>query len=181
MENNIYNKKGVDASAIVDPTAIIGKNNYIGPGVIIGLNVSIGDNNYIGPYCIIGMPPESRDWLEGFGGRVVIGSNNKLMKQVTVDGGTEHTTSISDNCMLLKNSHVGHDAMIFRNVILGCNVVIGGHCKIMPYSRVDLNSVVNPRVAVPSHVRIGSLSTVLKTSVMEYGKTYAGNPIRLIK
>lgn len=178
--NSLYNRQGIDSTAIVSPNARIGKNNYIGPGVIIGDNVIIGDGNYIGPYCVIGMPPESKEWHKGYTGEVIIGNNNRIYKQTTIDGGTESTTRIFHNCLLLKNSHVGHDALIGDEVILGCNAVIGGWCTLGKGARVDLNSVVNPRVLIPEGVRIGSLSTVLKSSKMVKGRTYAGNPIQAL-
>lgn len=178
--SNLYDLEGIHPTAIVSPNAIIGKGNYIGPYCTIGDNVQIGDNNYIGPGCHIGLPPESKDWFKGYSGKVVIGNKNRLMKQVTVDGGTEAQTRIDDGCMILKNAHVGHDAQIASLVILGCNAVIGGWCMLGTASRVDLNSVVNPRVRIPHGVRIGSLSVVLKSSIMEDRKVYAGNPIKEI-
>ena len=47
QETNIH------PSAIIDPSAKLGKNVQIGPYVIIGKNVEIGEGTKIGPYCVI--------------------------------------------------------------------------------------------------------------------------------
>lgn len=177
---NLYDFEGIHPTAIVSPNAIIGKGNYIGPFCTIGDGVQIGDNNYIGPGCHIGLPPESKEWYKGYTGKVYIGNNNRIYKQSTIDGGTERATVIQSSCMLLKGSHVGHDARISDLVIVGCNVIVGGWVWLQVGSRVDLGSVINPRVVVPQGARIGSLSTVLKSSEMKENKVYAGNPIKEI-
>lgn len=179
--NSIYDMKGIHPTAIVSPNAVIGRNNYIGPYTIIGDHVIIGDNNYIGPHCVIGNPPESRDFLGESTSKVRIGDGNQIMKQVTIDGGTESITTILNNTLLLKNSHVGHDALIGNFVTLTCNVVIGGWVEIGKGCNIGLQSVVNPRTEIPPSVRIGALSLVRRNCELESGKIYGGNPLRYIK
>lgn len=181
--SDLYNRKGISSDALIHPTAIIGKNNYIGAGTKIGQGVRIGDNNYIGPDCIIGDIPESREYLSDIKhhGTVIIGDGNKIMKQVTIDAGTEIDTVINDNNLLLKNAHVGHDATLGSHITLTCNVVIGGHAFISDGCNIGLQSVVNPRANIPSDVRIGALSLVRKGLILKSGYIYAGNPLRQIK
>lgn len=179
--NNLYEYKGISPFAIVHPNARIGKNCYIGPFSVIGANVVIGDNNYIGPQCLIGEPPEHKEYFEGFTGRVVIGSGNKFYKQNTIDGGTEGTTYIGDDNLFLKGAHVGHDSQIKNRVILACDCIIGGHCIIESDSRVDLNSVVNPRIQIPPETRIGAMSFLTKKTKTETRKIYGGSPAKLLK
>lgn len=48
--------KNIYTTAIVSPSALLGKNISIGPFTIIHDNVSIGDNSVIGSHCVIGHP-----------------------------------------------------------------------------------------------------------------------------
>jgi UDP-3-O-[3-hydroxymyristoyl] glucosamine N-acyltransferase len=47
-------KPGVSANAIIDSSAMLGKDVSISAGVIIGANVKIGDRTHIGPNAVIG-------------------------------------------------------------------------------------------------------------------------------
>ncbi len=49
-----YDRKGISDRAIIDPSAILGEDVYIGPGVVIEAGVVIGDNTKIFPQAYIG-------------------------------------------------------------------------------------------------------------------------------
>lgn len=157
-------------------------STFIHPTAIVGPNVTMGENAYIGPYCIIGMPAEHRNWWgKGKPGPVIIGSNARLTKQVTVDAGTNGITEIGDNCWLLKNSHVGHDAKVENDCTLSCNSVVGGHSKIFQHSNLGLGSVVHQWCAVPSYTMLGMNSTWTKKTPLITGSVYVGSPARRVK
>lgn len=147
----------------IDRTAII----Y--PGVIMG------KNNYIGPQCIIGGPAEKIGYLNQIG-KVVIGNNNRFTKQVTIDSGSELITVIKDNCLFLKNAHIGHDASIHHNVILSCNVIIGGWCEIGEDVGMGLGAMTHPRTKVMPRCYLGMSCVYLKNTEAAPGMTYVGNP-----
>lgn len=175
------NNNIIDSSATISPNAVLGKNNYFGHGVKVYDNVQIGDNNYFGAYCIIGAKPESREFFKEAKQRVIIGSNNRFYKQVTIDGSTEQETIIGDNCELLKNSHVGHDAVIWNGVSLRCNAVVGGWCVINKGVVIGLNASIHQRVEIPEDVSIGMNSCVTKRQIINKGFIYGGVPVRQLK
>lgn len=180
MENDLYEvtvRNKIDPSAFVDPTVIIGTGNVICEGVIIRAGVQIGDNNYIGPYSIIGDFPEKTGYFET-PGKVLIGSNNRMTKQVTVDAGTEGPTIIKNNCILLKSAHVGHDAYLHNNVTLSCNAMVGGFTEVGDGCNIGLGAAIHQRLIIPGGVMIGMNSTVTKKSVLQPGRKYAGSPCR---
>lgn len=153
--------------------------NYIHPTAVIGPNVEMGDNNYIGPLCIIGFPAEHKEfWPEKKYGKVIIGNNCKFTGLVTIDAGTTLPTVIHDGVWMLKHSHVGHDAMIHKNVMISCGAKIGGHCEIGDGSNIGLNVVIHQRVIIPDGCMIGMGSVVVKKSELHPGQKYAGNPVR---
>ena len=167
----------ISSFAFVHPNAVLGKGNTIMEGAIIREGVVIGDNNYIGPYCIIGDVPEKKGFFDEFG-MVTIGNNNRFTKQVTIDSGTERTTYIGNNVIMLKNAHVGHDAHIEDGVILSCNVCIGGHTVVGQNTNFGLGSVAHQRLVVLENCMIGMTSTVTKKTKFEPGRKYAGSPAR---
>lgn len=171
MENEI------DGNSFVHHNVIIGTGNIICEGVIIRDGVQIGDNNYFGPYCIIGDFAEKHGYFDKLG-KVLIGSNNRFTKQVTVDSSTEEVTIIKDNCIFLKNAHVGHDAYIHGDVILSCNSVVGGHTIVNKNCNLGLGAVIHQRLTIPENVMIGMNSTITKKTALQPGRKYAGSPAR---
>ena len=181
--NNIYESEHneIHSTAIVHPNVRMGKGNAVCEFSIIGPEVVMGDNNYIGPGCYIGLKPESREFFTTYLGKVQIGSNNRFYKQVTIDGSTDKTTIIMDNCEFLKNAHVGHDAYIWDEVSLRCNAAIGGFCEIHKGVIIGLNASVHQRVEVPKNVSIGMNSCVNRKAKLDENSLYGGVPIRWLK
>ncbi len=168
----------VSSFAFVDPCVIMGKGNTICIGAIVKAGVIMGDNNYIGPYCIIGEMPESLNYVDKNTSKVDIGNNNRFFKQVTIDGGTAYKTIIGNECVLLKNSHVGHDAVLQDNVRLSCNASIGGHTIVGRRSVFGIGSAAHQRLQIPDDVFIGINGVVIKKSNLIPGRVYAGLPVK---
>jgi UDP-N-acetylglucosamine acyltransferase len=180
MESDLYEtlvRNKIHSSAFIDPSVIIGTGNIICEGVIIRSGVQIGDNNYIGPYCIIGDFAEKNAYFH-IQGKVLIGSNNRFTKQVTVDAGTEGPTIVKNNCILLKNAHVGHDAYIHDDVTLSCNAMIGGFTEVKRGCNIGLGAAIHQRLTIPENVMVGMNAAVTKKTVLQPNRKYAGVPAR---
>ena len=171
----------IHPTAIVSDKAIIGKGNYIDAYTVIYDNVTIGDNNHIGAHCIIGDHGESIRFFDKKPYGIIIGNNNRFTKQATIDLGTIQDTIIGNNVLILKNGHVGHDAIIHDNSQVRSNVVIGGHCVINENCIVSLNSVIQPRITLPIGVTIGACSNVTKKSILTPNFVHYGNPCKPIR
>lgn len=167
----------ISAEARVHHNTIMGKGNVICEGVIIREGVQLGDNNFIGPYCIVGDYPEKHGYFDKLG-KVLIGSGNRITKQCTIDSSTDSVTIIKDNVIMLKNSHIGHDAKIESNCVISCNAVVGGHTELGEGCNVGLGAVIHQRLKVPPNNMIGMNTTVTKKTVMRPGRKLVGSPAR---
>lgn len=174
MENNF-----ISHHAVVHAGVKMGNNNVISHGAIIYPGVTMGDWNYIGPYAIVGGPPEKKDFFDKIG-KCLIGSRCRIEKQVTIDSGTEHPTTIGDDVILLKNAHVGHDAILENGVILSCNVCIGGHTIVREKTNFGLGAVAHQRLDIPAGCMIGMNSTITKKTYMAPNCKYIGSPAKYI-
>ena len=83
---------GIHPSAVVDPTAKIGENVYIGANSVVEANAEIGDGTSIGACCYIGQ-------------YVKIGMGNKISPNVT----------IMHRCV------IGHKNIIHPGVVIGAD------------------------------------------------------------
>jgi UDP-N-acetylglucosamine acyltransferase len=154
-------------------------SNRIHPTAIVGPGVRLGRNNYIGPGCIIGGPCESRKkWNPNAPGMVIIGNNNIFTGLVTIDGGMENITIIGNDTFWMKHSHGGHDCTVGDGATISCGAKIGGHASIGGGTNIGLNATIHQRVQVPHDCMIGMGAAVTKRTAMREGYKYAGVPAR---
>ncbi|OIN99169.1 MAG: acyl-[acyl-carrier-protein]--UDP-N-acetylglucosamine O-acyltransferase [Elusimicrobia bacterium CG_4_10_14_0_2_um_filter_56_8] len=138
----------IHPTAIVHASAQLDTDVELGPYVVIGDDVQIGAGTYVGPHCIIefstigrnnqftgaayiGMPPQDYSY-HGEHTRFTMGDNNIIRECVSLHRGSHATslTSIGSGCMLMANSHVGHDCRLGDNIIMVNSAAAAGHVHI---------------------------------------------------
>lgn len=154
------------------------RENFIHPTAQIGPNVILGTGNYIGPFCIIGYPAEHKDYWGKSQKGVIIGNDNIFTGLVTIDAGTEKSTTIGNSCWFLKHSHAGHDAEIGDHVTVSCGAKVGGHAIIHSRSNLGLNSCIHQWVRVPEGCMVGMNAAITKKTILEPFRKYAGVPAK---
>ncbi|MDO8805792.1 MAG: acyl-ACP--UDP-N-acetylglucosamine O-acyltransferase [Elusimicrobiota bacterium] len=162
----------IHPTAVIDPKAQLDESVEIGPFVVIGEDVQIGAGTKVGPHCIIefstigrnnlftgaayvGMPPQ--DWsYKGEHTRFTMGDNNVIRENVTLHRGSHATnlTSMGSNCMLMANSHLGHDCRVGNNVILVNSAAPAGHVEIGD------RATISGLVGIHQFTRIGKYAMV---------------------
>jgi UDP-N-acetylglucosamine acyltransferase len=170
----------IHPTAIVDPSVKLGNNNYIGPFCYITGDTTIGDNNRFEAYCSVGTPPEHRDYFDNGGSELIIGNNNTFREYCSINLGTTQPTKLGNNITMLRNSHVGHDCTLEDKVNLSCNVVLGGHCYLMEGCNFGLNSSCHQFSIIGAYSMVGMGCVIWKGNKIRPGKTYVGNPAKLI-
>jgi len=88
---------GVHATAVVDPTAVLGKNVSIGPGCYLGPNVKIGDDSLL--YANVTIMDES-----------TIGCRVTVWPGVVV----RERCHVGDDCIIYQNASIGADGFGYR-------------------------------------------------------------------
>ncbi len=184
-------------TAIVDPGARMGDNVTIGPYCTVGPDVELGDgvslmshvvvdgrtaigaNTRIFPFASIGLQPQDLKY-KGEASELVIGCNNVIREQVTMNPGTEGggmVTRIGNNCLFMVGAHVAHDCQIGDHVILVNNATLGGHVRLDEWAIIGGLSAVHQFVRVGRHAMIGGMSGV-ENDIIPYGSVM-GNRARL--
>ncbi len=176
-----YEGNTIHSTAVLHPSVKMGTGNYIGAYTVLEEKVELGNDNHIGPHCIIGDVGESIKFFDKERKGVIIGNNNRLTKQITIDSGTEEPTIVHNNTLWLKNAHAGHDCVIEDNAQLRCNAIIGGHVTASEGSRIYLGAIVHPRLVLPKHCIIGMGTIITKSIVLVDKGIYVGNPGRLLR
>jgi UDP-N-acetylglucosamine acyltransferase len=144
------------------------------PGVTIGHNVTIG------AFCIIGAPAETKKH-DGHGFGVVIGNNVTIHGHATIDAGSQRPTIIDDGAYIMKTVHIGHDAIIHKNVTISPHVVVGGFVEIHEQTNIGMNATIHQRVTIPSKCMVGMSAVITKKTPLEPNTVLVGNPARITR
>ena len=186
------------ATAVISPTAKIGKDTLIQPNVFIGNHVTIGDNCLIHSnvviydHCIIGNNvtihagsvlgadafyyknrPEGFDKLLS-GGRVIIEDHVDIGALCTIDRGVTGDTLIKEGSKLDNQIQIGHDTVIGKKCLIASQTGIAG-CVV-----VEDEVTLWGQVGIVSGATIGKKSVIYAQSgvakSLEGGKAYFGSP-----
>ena len=148
----------IHRTAILGNNVKIGKNVTIGPYSIIGDNVEIGDNTAVYSHVIIGTPGESIHDVSHENSGVTIGKNCVIREFTTINSNLGPVkTKIGDSCYLMTKSHVGHDAILEKNVVLCTGAKIGGHATVGAFTYVGLNACTHQHSSLGKYCIVGAL------------------------
>jgi len=184
----------IHPTAIVDPSATIGKNVQVGPYCIIGPHVRIGEGTVLGPHCVVdghttigtqntfyrfcsvgGMPQDKK--YAGEQTRLEIGDRNMFREYVTLNTGTVQdggVTRIGSDNWVMAYVHVAHDCQIGSQVILANGVQMGGHVHVGDWAIVGGLAAVHQFGKIGAHAMVGG-SSALHMDVPPYVMG-SGNP-----
>jgi len=163
-------KKGIHSTAVTEPSAITGKDVYIGAYAYLGENARIGDNCQIYPHVYIG-------------DNTVIGNNCVIHPGVKI----YHDTVIGENCTIHAGTVIGSDGFGFApqnatefmkipqigNVIIEDNVEIGANVAI---DRATVGStIIHKGVKLDNLIQIGHNVEVGENTVIAGQSGVAGS------
>ena len=178
MESNIH------ATAVISPSAKIGKNVTIGPYSVIGDEVIIGDGSIIGPNAVISkwttLGKECRVFQFASVGEVpqdlkfkgersytVIGDRTVNREGATVHRATgeDNETRIGSDCLLMAYIHVAHNCVLGNHVIMSNLASCAGHATVE--DRVVLGGMagVHQFVKIGRNAMVGGMSKLVQDVV----------------
>ncbi len=178
----------VHPTSIVADGAILGAGVRIGPYCIVGARVKLGDNvelvshvvvegnttiganTRIFPFASVGHEPQDLKY-HGEDSRLEIGERCTIRESVTINPGTENggmLTRIGNDCLIMANAHVAHDAIIGNSVVMANYVGIAGHVHVGDNVIFGGTCVIHQFTRIGSHAFIGAQSMV-DGDVIPYG------------
>ncbi len=162
----------IHPSAIVDPTAELADDVYVGPHCVIEAGVRLGagchlvggvwlrgplvmgENNRLYPDVSLGFEPQDRKFdpnTKGTG--ILVGNNNLFREGVSIHRATgDRPTTIGNDNFLMVNCHLGHDVIMGDRCTMANGVLIAGHVVIGNQITFGGNAVVH------QFCRLGRLS-----------------------
>jgi UDP-N-acetylglucosamine acyltransferase len=187
----------IHETAIIDPTARIGRGSVVGPYATIGPHVvlgehckvgtssiidghtTIGDYTEIYPFASMGLAPQDLKF-RGEATRLVVGAHNVFREFVTIHRGTAGgggVTTIGDGNLFMAYAHVAHDCQVGNATIFGNAATLGGHVRVEDFATISAYSGVHQFCRVGQHAFIGGY-TVVTRDALPFAKT-VGNRARI--
>jgi len=160
----------IHPNASIGPYCTLGEHVRIGADtemlshVVVSGHTEIGERNRFFPFSSIGNEPQDLKY-HGEASRVLIGDDNTIRENVTVNTGTEGggmVTRIGNRNMLMAYVHVAHDCQIGNEAILANCATLAGHIEIADGVIVGGLSAIHQFVRVGRYVMIGGMCGINK-------------------
>jgi UDP-N-acetylglucosamine acyltransferase len=175
----------IHPTAVVSPTAKIGRDCYIGPFSTVGEQVElgdgvrleshcvidgithIGDGTHIFPFASVGLAPQDLKY-RGEPSETRIGKRNNIREFVTIHRGTSGggmLTSTGDDCLIMAQAHIAHDCLIGDAVIMANAATLAGHVTVQDGANIGAYSGVHQFCRIGREAYIGGYSVVVKDAL----------------
>jgi UDP-N-acetylglucosamine acyltransferase len=147
------------AEVEIGPYSVVGPEVEVGEGCRLGPHVVIHPHTRLGPRCrvhahaVLGDLPQDLGFRGGVSG-VEIGADCWIREGVTIHRGSAEgsVTRVGEGCLLMVNSHLGHNVTLGRRVILANGVLLAGHVQ------VGDGAFLSGNVIIHQFTRIGRLA-----------------------
>ncbi|MEX0729988.1 MAG: acyl-ACP--UDP-N-acetylglucosamine O-acyltransferase [Aquisalimonadaceae bacterium] len=184
----------IHETAIIDPSARLGRNVSVGAYTVIGAQVEIGEGTVIGPhatlqgplllgrenrifqYASVGEEPQDKKY-RGEETRLEIGDRNTIREFVTINRGTVQdngTTRIGDDNWIMAYVHIAHDCVIGDRTVFANGASLAGHVHIEDDIILGGFTLVHQFCRIGAHA-FTSMGSCVKQDVPPF-VTVAGNP-----
>ena len=160
----------LDTDVEIGPYSIIRENVSIGSGTIIGPHVviepfvEIGSNCRIHPYAALGGVPQSIRF-KGEETHIRIGPRTIIREFVTIHRGTGFgggVTEIGEENFLMAYTHIAHDCIIGRGVVMANNATLAGHITIGDHATIGGLAAIHQFARIGEYAFIGGMTGVPK-------------------
>ncbi len=150
MSGSMDTSSTIHPTAVIDSTAELDDDVFVGPGCVIGPRVrigsgsellnhvtiqsdtTIGSNNRFYPFSVVGADPQDKKF-DGERTTLSIGDDNLIREHVTIHRGTGNgggKTVIGSDNLLMVGSHVAHDCHLGDDIVIANQVMLAGHIVI---------------------------------------------------
>jgi UDP-N-acetylglucosamine acyltransferase len=154
----------IDPAADIGPYVVIGPDVKIGPGTVIGAHAIIDGVTTIGADCkiypgaSIGLDPQDLGY-KGEATGVVIGDRVTIREYATIHRATKNGfTTIGDDCFLMNYTHVAHNCVVGKGVIMANNCTLAGYVTVGDATVMGGDTVVHQNCRVGRMVMMGGAS-----------------------
>lgn len=154
---NIRKNVRIGEFVVIRPDVFIGENSIVHPNVVIDSNVRIGANVEIFPGAYIGKEPKGAGATARvpiFERKILIGANCSIGPHAVIFYDVEigENTLLGDGASIREKCSVGSFCIISRYVTVNYNTKIGNRVKIMDLTHITGNTIIEDEVFISTMV-----------------------------
>lgn len=162
----------IDAYCVIRNNVTIGNDVVIHPHVVVNENVVIGDGVEIFPGAVIGKEPKGAGALSRvpqFEKKVEIKANSSIGPHAVIfyDVVIGENTLLGDGASIREQCRIGSHCIISRYVTINYNTTVGDKTKIMDLTHVTGNCIIGKDVFVSVNVGMTNDNTIGKAGYDE--------------
>lgn len=170
----------IHPTAVIDPAACIHESVTIGPYAVIEDGVELGPHSVVGPFvqifkgtmsgerceihahCVIGGLPQALNFDRATVSGVKIGDRVIIREGSTINRSTKAGayTGIGDDSFLMATTHVAHDCVVGKHVVMAHNSCLAGHVTVGDYTFVGGAAVFHQFCRIGEGAIIGGASRI---------------------
>jgi UDP-N-acetylglucosamine acyltransferase len=171
----------IHPTAIVHPSAEIGKNVDIGPFCLVGEHVTIGDGTkllghcivnghttlgadvVIHPFATIGATSQDRKASDEVA-YTTVGDRTIVREYASIHRatGSGNVTKVGSDCLLLAYTHVAHNCTVGNFVTMSNLAQIAGQCVVEDYAGIGGMVGVHQDVRIGAHAFVGGMTRLVR-------------------
>jgi len=149
---------------VVDEHVCVGDGTQLISHVVLSGHTTLGKNNRIFPFASLGHEPQDLKY-HGEPSEVVIGDDNTIRENVTINPGTEGggmLTRMGNNNLLMAYSHVAHDCLLGNDIVMANCATLAGHVSVDDGAIIGGMSAIHQFLRIGRYAMIGGMSGIVK-------------------
>jgi UDP-N-acetylglucosamine acyltransferase len=152
----------IHPAAIIEDGVQLGADCEIHAQAVIKRGAVLGDRVVVHPFAVIGGDPQDLKFDRATPSGVRIGSSTTIREYVTVNRSTRSggLTEIGEDCFLMAGSHVAHDCVVGRSVVMANATLLGGHVRVGDHAFLGGGAVFHQFIRIGESVMVSGNSRI---------------------
>jgi UDP-N-acetylglucosamine acyltransferase len=114
------------------------------------------------PFAVVAGDPQDLKFKPGTPSGARVGSGTRIRESVTINSATlaGTYTEVGENCLLMACSHVAHDCVVGRDVVIANAVLLAGHVEVGDRAILGGGAAFHQFVRVGENAIVGGLARI---------------------
>lgn len=154
----------IHPTAVVEPGAQLGAGVVVQAHAVVTRHAELGDGVVIHPGAVVGGDPQYLKFDSAMATGVRVGAGTVVRENVTINRSIHagQATLVGARCLLMANSHVGHDCVVNDDVVLANNVMLAGHVEVGSFTFIGGGAGVHQFVRIGEGAMVAGLARITR-------------------